>query len=134
MLCAQKDVNSLPCFLQLEGSINDCSCEVNTVDHFNNIKIFPRLSSLLVKNYFRFYKVNLHRKCPFWPDDSQCAMRSCQVENCEEKNIPKGLIESNEDHFMKTPGFKVGLFKLINFEFHNDLMHHFNYFFFVGVL
>lgn len=95
-----------PC-QQLEGSINDCSCEVDTVDHFNNIKIFPRLSSLLMKNYFRFYRVNLHRDCPFWPDDSKCAMRFCQVENCEEKSIPKGLIENGENHFMKPAVLKV---------------------------
>ncbi|KAI8116965.1 Ero1-like protein [Lucilia cuprina] len=94
------------CFCELEGSINDCSCEVDTVDHFNNIKIFPRLSSLLVKNYFRFYRVNLHRDCPFWPDDSKCAMRFCQVQNCEEKSIPKGLIENGENHFMKPTLFK----------------------------
>lgn len=101
------NVNIFPPFPQLEGSINDCSCEVDTVDHFNNIKIFPRLSSLLVKNYFRFYRVNLNRDCPFWPDDSKCAMRFCQVQNCEEKSIPKGLIEKGESHFAKPALFKV---------------------------
>ncbi|TMW39956.1 hypothetical protein DOY81_014965, partial [Sarcophaga bullata] len=70
------------------------------------MKIFPRLSSLLLKNYFRFYKVNLHRDCPFWPDDSKCAMRFCQVQNCEEKSIPKGLIENNEKDFTKPTLFK----------------------------
>ncbi|KAM7355313.1 endoplasmic reticulum oxidoreductin-1-like protein [Cochliomyia hominivorax] len=98
--------NNKNCFCELEGSINDCSCEVDTVDHFNNIKIFPRLSSLLVKNYFRFYRVNLHRDCPFWPDDSKCAMRFCQVQNCEEKSIPKGLIEKGENHFREKTLFK----------------------------
>ncbi|CAB0010900.1 unnamed protein product, partial [Nesidiocoris tenuis] len=36
--------------------IDDCSCSVDTVDHFNNAKVFPRLISLLEKDYFRFYK------------------------------------------------------------------------------
>uniref|UniRef100_A0A1A9UG52 Ero1-like protein n=1 Tax=Glossina austeni TaxID=7395 RepID=A0A1A9UG52_GLOAU len=90
--------NDKNCFCELRGSINDCSCDVDTVDHFNNIKIYPRLKSLLVKNYFRFYKVNLNRKCPFWPQDSKCAIRFCQVENCEEQNIPKGLIEPTKHH------------------------------------
>lgn len=94
------------CFCELEGSINDCTCEVDTVDHFNNMKIFPRLNSLLLKNYFRFYKVNLHRECPFWPDDSKCAIRFCQVQNCEEQSIPKGLIENGENHFMKPTMYK----------------------------
>lgn len=80
----------------MEGSINDCSCDVDTVDHFNNMKIYPRLQSLLVKNFFRFYKVNLRQECPFWPDDSRCAMRFCQVENCEEQAIPQGIKDKGE--------------------------------------
>lgn len=45
------------CFCQLSGKIDECSCNIDTVDHFNNVKVYPRLSSLLVKDYFRFYKV-----------------------------------------------------------------------------
>lgn len=78
--------------LQLKGSINDCSCNVDTVDYFNNNRITPRLKSLLVKDYFRFYKVNLKKDCPFWnDDDSKCAMRFCSVHPCEDKDIPEGL-------------------------------------------
>jgi ERO1-like protein alpha len=79
------------CFCQLHGKIDDCMCNVDTVDHFNNVKIYPRLRSLLHKGYFRFYKVNLRRPCPFWSDDSRCAMRYCHVEACEDKDIPVGL-------------------------------------------
>nr|CAD7427104.1 unnamed protein product [Timema monikensis] len=62
-------------------------CNVDTVDHFNNMKIYPRLQSLLRKNYFRFYKVNLNRECPFWSDDSRCAIRYCHVEPCLDVNV-----------------------------------------------
>ncbi|KAJ8910801.1 hypothetical protein NQ315_014509 [Exocentrus adspersus] len=79
------------CFCQLSGKIDDCTCNIDTVDHFNNVKIFPRLRSLVVKDYFRFYKVNLKRPCPFWVDDSRCAMRFCHVESCEEDEIPVGI-------------------------------------------
>ena len=79
---------------------------MDTVDHFNNVKIYPRLKSLLVKNYFRFYKVNLKQECPFWPDDSKCAMRFCQVENCEEGNIPEGIKEHGES-LQKSAAYKV---------------------------
>ncbi|KAF5289571.1 hypothetical protein FQA39_LY15018 [Lamprigera yunnana] len=78
------------CFCQ-GHKIDDGSCNVDTVDHFNNVKVYPRLRSLLTKNYFRFYKVNLKRKCPFWVDDSKCAMRYCHVETCHENDIPPGL-------------------------------------------
>ncbi|XP_018577232.1 ero1-like protein isoform X2 [Anoplophora glabripennis] len=79
------------CFCQLSGKIDECTCNIDTVDHFNNVKIFPRLRSLLVKDYFRFYKVNLKRPCPFWTDDSRCAIRYCHVESCEEDDIPVGI-------------------------------------------
>lgn len=57
---------------------------MDTVDYFNNMKIYPRLQSLLVRDYFRFYNVNLKRECPFWADDSKCAMRYCHVKPCQD--------------------------------------------------
>lgn len=91
---------------QLKGSIDDCSCSVDTVDHYNNNKIFPRLKSLLVRDYFRFYKVNLRKDCPFWADDSKCAMRSCHVHMCEEKDVPEGL---KGQHQRERVAFKVSI-------------------------
>ncbi|XP_063695477.1 ero1-like protein [Culicoides brevitarsis] len=79
------------CFCQLKGTIDDCSCNVDTVDYFNNVKIYPRLQSLLTKDFFRYYKVNLKRKCPFWPDEHKCAMKFCHVQSCDQKQIPEGL-------------------------------------------
>lgn len=79
------------CFCQLQGKIDECSCNIDTVDSYNNVKIYPRLRSLLVKDYFRFFKVDLKRPCPFWTDDSRCAMRYCHVESCEPNEIPIGL-------------------------------------------
>lgn len=76
---------------QLQGSVDDCSCTIDTVDYFNNNKMHPRLKSLLVRDYFRFYKVNLRKECPFWADDGRCAMRSCHVSPCSESDVPAGL-------------------------------------------
>ncbi|XP_037085550.1 ero1-like protein isoform X2 [Pollicipes pollicipes] len=79
------------CFCQLEGQVDDCECNVDTVDFFNNVKIFPRLQSLLVKDFFRFYKVNLRRQCPFWEDDGSCSQTTCRVRCCAEEEVPIGL-------------------------------------------
>lgn len=88
-------VKNNQCFCQLEGSIDDCSCAVDTVDYFNNMKIYPRLQSLLVRDFFRFYKVNLKQVCPFWADDSKCAIFHCHVQPCQDKDIPVGLKGEN---------------------------------------
>lgn len=42
---------------QLQGEIDDCSCEIESVDSFNNIKVIPLLDDLLQRDYFRYYKV-----------------------------------------------------------------------------
>ncbi|XP_015511150.1 ero1-like protein [Neodiprion pinetum] len=100
--------NDDQCFCKLKGSIDDCSCSVDTVDHFNNMKIYPRLRSLLVKDYFRFYKVNLKQECPFWSDDSRCAIRYCHVEPCQDEDIPAGLKGdvSRHNHYNENPADK----------------------------
>ncbi|XP_070161786.1 ero1-like protein isoform X2 [Polyergus mexicanus] len=79
------------CFCKLKGSIDDCTCNVDTVDYFNNMRIYPRIQSLLGRDYFRFYKVNLNQNCPFWADDSKCAIRYCHVLPCQDNDIPEGL-------------------------------------------
>ena len=82
------------CFCQLEGQIDDCMCNVDTVDYFNNMKIFPRLQSLLQKDYFRYFKYNANRPCPFWNNnDDRCKSPSCGVKPCTIDEIPKGLID-----------------------------------------
>ena len=68
------------CFCKLEGQIDDCSCKVDTVDHFNNAKIYPRLASLLAKDYFRYFYYQPFKPCPFWEASSgKCSSSLCQV-------------------------------------------------------
>lgn len=76
--------SSLPlsdqCFCKLEGQIDDCSCKVDTVDHFNNAKVYPRLASLLAKDYFRYFYYQPFKPCPFWEASSgKCSSSLCQV-------------------------------------------------------
>lgn len=88
-----QDVNNHKenCFCQLKGQIGDCSCTIDTLDYFNNNKIYPRIQSILVKDYFRYFKVNMERPCPFWSDDSTCSMKDCSVSFCSDDQIPVGL-------------------------------------------
>lgn len=85
------EVSEDGCFCQLRGNVDDCSCSIDTIDYFNNEKIFPRLKSLVLKDYFRYFKVNLLRPCPFWADDGKCSLRNCDVETCPSEKVPHGL-------------------------------------------
>ncbi|XP_071963231.1 ERO1-like protein beta isoform X2 [Antedon mediterranea] len=79
------------CFCQLSGTVDDCDCEVQSVDSFNNYKIYPVLRSLLESDYFKYYKVNLIKECPFWSDNSKCKKEQCKVSPCKEEDVPCGL-------------------------------------------
>lgn len=54
---------------------------ISELDSFNNLKIAPRLQSIVAMDYFRFVKLNLSKKCSLWPDDARCAERSVCVCN-----------------------------------------------------
>uniref|UniRef100_A0A8C8G8V4 Endoplasmic reticulum oxidoreductase 1 beta n=1 Tax=Oncorhynchus tshawytscha TaxID=74940 RepID=A0A8C8G8V4_ONCTS len=83
------------CFPQLTGVLDDCFCDIESIDVFNNFKIYPRIQKLTERDYFRYYRVNLNRPCPFWADDSHCSIKDCQVEPCPESKIPVGIKSGN---------------------------------------
>lgn len=83
------------CFCQVSGYLDDCTCDVETIDKFNNYRLFPRLQKLLESDYFRYYKVNLKRPCPFWNDISQCGRRDCAVKPCQSDEVPDGIKSSS---------------------------------------
>uniref|UniRef100_A0A8D3CQ80 ERO1-like protein alpha n=2 Tax=Scophthalmus maximus TaxID=52904 RepID=A0A8D3CQ80_SCOMX len=70
------------CFCQVTGDLDDCACDVETIDGFNNDRLFPKLQTLLESDYFRFYKVNLNKPCPFWTVSGHCGLRDCAVKTC----------------------------------------------------
>nr|XP_015218063.1 PREDICTED: ERO1-like protein beta [Lepisosteus oculatus] len=87
------------CFCHLTGVLDDCFCDIESIDVFNNFKIYPRIQKLTERDYFRYYRVNLKRPCPFWPDDSHCAIKDCQVEPCPESKVPVGIKAGNYNKY-----------------------------------
>lgn len=87
------------CFCQVTGSLEDCACDVETIDAFNNEQLFPKLKELLESDYFRFYKVNLKKPCPFWKDDSHCGLRDCAVKPCSPSDVPEGIKSHNDNKY-----------------------------------
>uniref|UniRef100_A0A4W4DS10 Endoplasmic reticulum oxidoreductase beta n=1 Tax=Electrophorus electricus TaxID=8005 RepID=A0A4W4DS10_ELEEL len=83
----------------LTGVLDDCFCDIESIDVFNNLKIFPLIRKLIEKDFFRYYRVNLKRPCPFWPDDSHCSIRDCHVEPCPESKIPVGIKSGNYNKY-----------------------------------
>ncbi|KAM9410269.1 ERO1-like protein alpha [Pholidichthys leucotaenia] len=87
------------CFCQVTGDLDDCTCDVETIDGFNNDRLFPKLQTLLESDYFRFYKANLNKPCPFWTATSECGLRDCAVKPCSDTEVPEGLRSSPHNKY-----------------------------------
>ncbi|EST08441.1 Endoplasmic reticulum oxidoreductin 1 [Kalmanozyma brasiliensis GHG001] len=70
------------------GQIEDASCDYETVETINS-QFFDRLNTLRKTDFFKFYKVNLFKECPFWNENSFCMNRACSVETEDESDVPE---------------------------------------------
>ncbi|KAJ7991018.1 hypothetical protein DPEC_G00292880 [Dallia pectoralis] len=86
------------CFCQVTGSLDDCACDVETINTFNNEQLFPKLQNLLESDYFRFYKVNLNKPCPFWKENSLCGQKNCAVIPCTPNEVPEGIKTNHQQN------------------------------------
>uniref|UniRef100_A0A672N159 Endoplasmic reticulum oxidoreductase beta n=1 Tax=Sinocyclocheilus grahami TaxID=75366 RepID=A0A672N159_SINGR len=81
------DSQDQSCLCHLTGVLDDCFCDIESIDVFNNFKVYPHIRKLVERDFFRYYKVNLKRPCPFWPDEGQCSIKDCHVEPCPEVRV-----------------------------------------------
>ncbi|XP_047558317.1 ERO1-like protein beta isoform X4 [Lutra lutra] len=86
---------------QVTGVLDDCLCDIDSIDKFNTFKIFPKIKKLQERDYFRYYKVNLKRPCPFWAEDGHCSIKDCHVEPCPESKIPVGIKAGSSNKYSK---------------------------------
>lgn len=63
----------------LRGPIENAQCNYEQVDAIND-DFFAQLQSIVTTPYFRYYKTDLDRECPFWPANSFCTNENCAVQ------------------------------------------------------
>ena len=67
------------------GQIDDARCDYETVEKdINTSNFFQTLSNLVKEKYFRYYKVDLYKDCPFWNENSLCMSKDCTVSKVDE--------------------------------------------------
>ncbi|KAL9954078.1 hypothetical protein ACROYT_G041570 [Oculina patagonica] len=98
------------CFCELSGKPEECCCDVETVDQINK-EIYPVIAELVKKDFFKFFRVNLNRPCPFWPDDGACAIRDCSVAACKEEELPEGIKAEGRRQANRSANRKGGMHK-----------------------
>ncbi|KAJ3187760.1 hypothetical protein HDU85_006153 [Gaertneriomyces sp. JEL0708] len=68
-------------------------CHYHSVERTNE-KLAPLLQDLVKTSFFRYWKTNLHKDCPFWEGSLECVLRDCSVEEAEEHEIPEAWKQS----------------------------------------
>lgn len=102
-----------PCFDKLRGQVDDCYCKVEDVDS-THADSFEPLSNLLKRDYFRFYKVNLHKHCIFWREIGECTKTTCQLKTCGQNEVPAGLADNTNRSSTPTCEEEKELSKLVS--------------------
>lgn len=70
------------------GPIETTLCDFETVEGVNN-KLFGQLADLVKTPFFKYFKADLYRDCPFWEDAGHCMMRECGVTSVDESEVPE---------------------------------------------
>jgi ERO1-like protein alpha len=73
---------------ELTGIVHDSCCNYETVDIATQAHFHPLLDELRKTPFFRYFKVDLTRECPFWQASYQCMNRDCSVCECPKEEIP----------------------------------------------
>ncbi|CAG8485438.1 15664_t:CDS:10 [Cetraspora pellucida] len=78
------------CWTKLPNKITalDACCGYKTVEKIND-ELFPQLNELVKKHFFKYYKLNLYKECPFWTEYGQCINQACAVETIDETDVPE---------------------------------------------
>ncbi|KAI9328911.1 endoplasmic reticulum oxidoreductin 1 [Zopfochytrium polystomum] len=75
---------------QPSGHIKDACCEYSDVNRIND-QISPLLQDLVKTSFFRYYKVNLEKGCPFWKENHRCYSIDCAVATVDESEVAEQL-------------------------------------------
>ncbi|XP_053131977.1 ERO1-like protein alpha isoform X2 [Hemicordylus capensis] len=111
------------CFCQVTGYLDDCTCDVETIDAYN-YKVFPRLQQLLGSDYFRYYKEREEQMLGAGSSSSSERRKSQQRNGQAQEGHP---VASVYCHRSKNPLTSEGFVWLVNLKkpcpFWNDNSH-----------
>ncbi|KAJ6227569.1 ero1-like protein [Anaeramoeba flamelloides] len=92
---------SLNCYIEcseefsfelLKGTVDDCCCSYGKV-FAKNQKIFhPLISQIAKRDFFKFFRVDYLKECPFWVEDYVCGIEDdsgCSICECSDDELPK---------------------------------------------
>jgi len=70
------------------GPIEATSCDYETIESVTET-LYDHLHELVETPFFRYYRVDLYRDCPFWSENGFCMNRECGISTVDESEIPE---------------------------------------------
>ncbi|KAI1794119.1 endoplasmic oxidoreductin [Ganoderma leucocontextum] len=70
------------------GPIETTECDFETMESVTET-LYNELHSLVDMPFFKFFRVDLYRDCPFWQDNGFCMNRECGITTVDESEIPE---------------------------------------------
>ncbi|EKM54501.1 uncharacterized protein PHACADRAFT_258384 [Phanerochaete carnosa HHB-10118-sp] len=83
-----KPVTEASCKQFPTGPIDTTSCDFETVESVNDA-LYTHLHDLVQTPFFKYFRVDLYRDCPFWQEHGLCMNRECGITTVDEKEIPE---------------------------------------------
>jgi len=83
-----KPSSDCTCNTALTGPIETTECDYEALDGVNN-DLYEHLSELVETPFFRYFRVDLYRECPFWAENGFCMNRECGITTVDESEIPQ---------------------------------------------
>ncbi|KAF8236586.1 endoplasmic oxidoreductin [Tricholoma matsutake] len=70
------------------GPIETTMCDYETMESVNE-ELFNHLSELVRLPFFKYFRVDLYRECPFWSDHGSCSDIGCAITTVDESDVPE---------------------------------------------
>ena len=88
------------------GKITDCACDFYSVNLAVESFFRPLLRNITRSTFFRYFRVDLERPCPFWQEEGQCTMEGCSVCACDEQEVPRNWFDEQGSVLRASPALQ----------------------------
>ncbi|EIW63321.1 endoplasmic oxidoreductin [Trametes versicolor FP-101664 SS1] len=70
------------------GPIETTQCNYESIESVTD-DLYNELHSLVETPFFKFFRVDLYRDCPYWQENGLCMNRECGITTVDESEIPE---------------------------------------------
>ncbi|EPB84276.1 hypothetical protein HMPREF1544_08936 [Mucor circinelloides 1006PhL] len=79
--------NSANDYCNPQGQIRDTCCDYQSIETIQS-DVFQKIQNLVHSKFFRYYRADLWKECPFWNEEALCTNRDCSVATIDENVLP----------------------------------------------